>query len=698
MKFKIKFKLFLWLLKKKTGIYNRLAMCGEFIPRIKIDIDRNVNAFDEYVEREVKCLVDYIKLYLIYGKNEYRNLYIGERLKMSYDIDCSSKERTVRLIEFMKRDKEAFLNGILENDNEIHTIISNFFDDIISEFQMPISSEIRVLFIGDCLHQDVMGSLSQQIIKHGTSISTHIISTKNIFQLHKELNEFKSDQFDLIFFSPFTYNYNIDLSELLSYKNFFMPGFKFGESLADICAEVEKVINTISTVFDCTVFIHNTACILREESYTKFLVKCILTKRLRKDTSGYVDKRLRSFINVRNSTKFKQFFLLDELNVLKKDSLFQLGKFLYKSALQHPTKFGLYIAEEYDKILFLFSHLMGKKLVVCDLDNTLWDGVIGEGKVEHFIERQEILLRLKSSGILLAINSKNDPKNINWDGGVLSDKDFVFQSVNWEPKINAFPQMQQRLNLKIKDFIFIDDRLDELELVEITYHEVKCFDATVVQTWDILKLWADIMDDAHDLDRTQMYLEREYRESFVKETDGQVIDEEDAFEKLNLVLTLKIVKTNELKRAVELINRTNQFNMRGSRTTFSEAKKWLASENITVLQASMADKFGDMGVVSIIVYEKKNKNINILIFVLSCRVFGYDVEVAILNQVKRFAQEAEVDEIIGEYIETASNKPCSLVYSKAGFVKELQGWRYALTDSVGIRDPKWLKIIPRQDL
>lgn len=682
-----------WLIAEKSNIAKNLAFSGLFIPRIKHDFNKNRDALDEYVEREVFCLVDYVRLFFTQQQDHFRALYIGERLKMSYDSKCSAQERNDRLIEFMKRDKKAFLQTLPKEHSKLNAAVSSFFDDIIIEFQVPVEKELRVLFIGDCIHQDVMGSLSVLIMQYGAALSPHMVSSKNVFQIRTELKNIEGYKFDAVFYSPLSYEYNLNFSALIHYRNVFMSGFKLAECLTEVFEEIEAVTDAILASFDCPVFIHNTACVIRDESRIKLLVKSILTMRLRKQAVEYIDKRLNNYIEDRNSVRFKQLFLVDEHSLLSQNSSYELGKYIYKSALQHPTKLGMLIANEYNNILFVLANLYGKKLIVCDLDNTLWDGVIGEGKVNHFVERQNVLLNLKSKGVLLAINSKNDPKNIHWDGGVLSDDDFVYKAISWDPKVNAFPRMESKLNLKMKDFVFIDDRADELDFVRAVHSSIKCLDALNLDTWYQLGLWEGLLDDANAMDRTQMYKEREHRGDFLNQIEESVIDEAEIFKNLDLVLSLKEVQKNELKRIVELINRTNQFNMRGSRTSFNEAQSWLNSENFSVLQASMKDKFGDMGVVSVIVLEKNESNIKIPVFVLSCRVFGYKVEVAILNEVKRIAQQKGIETIVGEYIETASNAPCASVYTDAKFTKSERHWVFLVSEQVEINDPEWMKVV-----
>jgi FkbH-like protein len=612
---------------------------------------------------------------------------------MSYDIESSSQERKERLIEFMHRDKQVFMESIQADLVEDFRSIKHFFDGIISDFNKPISKEIKVLFIGDCIHTDVMGSLSVLLMKNGISLSPHMITTKNIFQMRKEVVNFQKEKFDAIFYSPLSYENNLEFSSMIHHRNALISGSKLATSLATVFSQIENVLDKMLASFDCPIFVHNTACLIREESGIKLMIKSIMTKRLRTIAMSYIDEKLKAHIVDRNAVKFKQIHLVDELSLLSNDSLYELGKYMYKSPLQHPIKFGILLADKYSSILCTLTKLVGRKLIVCDLDNTLWDGVIGEGKVKHYIQKQKLLLKLKSKGVLLAINSKNDPANVYWDGGVLTSDDFVYASIDWKPKINAFPKMQRVLNLKEKAFIFIDDRLDELEFVRSTYPLIECLDATSESTWNLFELWESILDEPGLMDRTQMYKERELRDGFIKETDTTDFDEAEMFKNLKLMLTIEKVTNSGLKRTVELINRTNQFNMRGSRTTYNEAKSWLNNKSYTVLQASMKDKFGDMGVISVIVFDHNNAYADISIFVLSCRVFGYQVETAILNEVKKCVKSQGLNLIRGEYISTPSNLPCSNVYSDAKFIDKENYWEYTIDKGEDIDSPTWLNIV-----
>ena len=146
----------------------------------------------------------------------------------------------------------------------------------------------------------------------------------------------------------------------------------------------------------------------------------------------------------------------------------------------------------------------------------------------------------------------------------------------------------------------------------------------------------------------------------------------------------------------ELINRTNQFNMCGSRTSLSEVTGWYEGNSHSILVVDARDKFGSMGTVCVAVISESADRVEILIFVLSCRVFGYGVETALLNHVKRLAGFAESGEagqgkpIVGHYQQTAFNEPCRETYAQHGFVQQDGDWMYRGGDAIA--DPEWLTV------
>jgi FkbH-like protein len=280
--------------------------------------------------------------------------------------------------------------------------------------------------------------------------------------------------------------------------------------------------------------------------------------------------------------------------------------------------------------------------------------------------------------------------------------DFVSSQINWEPKAANIRRIAKHLNLKTKDFVFIDDRADERELVTGAMPEVTALDAESPRTWRQLAIVAGIMAESAEGDRTLAYRQRDERERFLTEaapesalaatlgvdlSSAHNASEAEALAKLALQLSVRFADRKELKRVSELINRTNQFNMCGSRTTLEEVTRWHASDRYAIWVAEARDKFGPMGTIAVAVVEETTRGVEILAFVLSCRVFGYGMETALLNRIKSWRPGQAV---YGHFKETPHNQPCHRVYPENGF--DWDGNCWISNTGKEIADPAWLAV------
>ncbi len=678
----------------RTELAHSLVDSARLIPRFAEQIKKESESsnLDAFVERELICLIDYLQEYLGNGNPEFRDLYVGERMKMAYVEGDSTEERNQRIAALLESDRDLLgkaLNGQLSK--EAAEALEEFYTDLIVLFTREFKTELSILFVGDCYFLDVMAFLGGKAAQGGIAIRPHFVTSHYMAEVASDLRALaKESSFDLVFFSPFTYEKHHEFIWFLNPSNV-LPGVrKLCSKVFPMLSDVEEVIDVFASHYDCPVYVHNTAALIRGD-FKKRLFKNLITWVKRRQVRTMVDEWLVSYLAKKNRETFQHLYRFDELELLRSHSEMELGSVYYWHPIQHPAAMGKAVANQYAKICNAVAHLLKKKMVVCDLDNTLWDGVIGEGAVTHYQDRQETLKRLKAKGVLLAINSKNDPANVHWDGGVLSEDDFVFANINWEPKVNGFPLMEQELNLKMKDFVFVDDRRDERELVRQAFPMVKALDATNPQVWEWFEIWEMLLDADTSVDRTQMYKDRENRKSFVEGSGkpSKGLDRAKMFRELELKLTVTYSEQRDLKRVTELINRTNQFNMQGSRTTFSEVSEWHRTADFHVLQAQMSDRFGDMGVVCVLVVRESELELEIPVFVLSCRVFGYGVETAMLNQIKLLAA-SRGKRVVGRYVSTPQNMPCKDVYAQNGFEDEDGLWVFA---SFGeCKDPEWLDV------
>jgi FkbH-like protein len=644
---------------------------------------------NEFAQRETVAFVDYLFSYFSKGDTTYRDLYLGEKLKQCFDQRDSFDEALARRRQITTLDMQIFAEVVGRKlDDAASKALADELRSIRDLLAEPGEKTCRVLLLGDCLFIDLLGFLAVPLIKAGIRLAPTFVTSKLIGQQHRELRQLGNQEFDLVFYSPFTYSFHIEFSQFQSLKAL---DRHTKDAIDSAKADVKSTLQLLKDIFSCPIFVHNTANLRRHDGSWQEQTKTVLTRPIRTLARRAINNWLPAYLDGLNST-LHRLFLLDEVALLRGNSERALSKYFYSGGLQHPARFSKVLAPVYEDIIIAQTMLTKKKVVICDLDNTVWRGVIGEGAVAHFHDRQTTLRTLRKKGLLLAICSKNDPKNVHWRNGTLSEEDFVCQQVNWDSKSTNIRRIAKTLNLKAKDFIFIDDRPDERALVKGAIPDITVLDAESESTWSQLSVLASILDGSGG-DRTLAYRQREERERFLKEntdtSDTEALaNDRKALEKLNLQLTIRLAARDELKRVFELINRTNQFNMCGTRTSLQEVTRWNESDRHSILVAEASDKFGGMGVISIAVYEETNRGIEIIAFVLSCRVFGYGIESALLSYIKQRRPSAI---IYGHFKKTPYNEPCHRTYPDNGFSWENSEW--VLSERT--IDPKfeWLTIL-----
>lgn len=561
----------------------------------------------------------------------------------------------------------------------------------ITKLAVKPSRKLNVLFIGDCIHFEIMPVLMAQSAAAEIQIIPTLVNEKVQPILRNRLRTFSAREFDLIFFSPFSHSYLPDYANLLMPKNFLIPATKLLSILTPMLKDIGTTLETLLSHFAAKIYVHNTAGTVQSFDKVSGFIKNIISWKNRTQLRKIINEFIANYINDIQINNEARLQLIDEDSLRRDKSEFNLGKVYFNSYSFHPTELGINLGRNlYYEAIYINAFLSTKKVVVCDLDNTLWDGVIGEGAVKHYLDRQAILKELKNRGVLLSICSKNDANNVHWRGGGLTESDFVSPQINWQSKVSNIKVICDELNLKLKDFVFIDDRADELERVKNAFPEMVTLDATKANTWRLISQWQRSLPLNPGEDRTQLYHERVARDQFVKDKRQQTEqfeDETDALKALNLSVLIKEAEPADLKRVVELINRTNQFNLCGSRTNLRELQDGLGTLR-AVITAEASDKFGRMGIVGVMCAEFKSHQVEIPIFVLSCRVFGFGIEYALLNSLKALIP-AEY-KIIGHYKETQFNKPCVKLYPDSGLNWNGKQWIGQVAQLPS--DPAWLAI------
>lgn len=327
-----------------------------------------------------------------------------------------------------------------------------------------------------------------------------------------------------------------------------------------------------------------------------------------------------------------------------------------------------------------------KKVLVCDLDNTLWGGVVGDDGVEGiqvgpevptgqiYSEFQSYVKELKSIGVLLAVNSKNDEENaiagLNHPDGVLKPDDFVNIKANWENKDRNMQAIAAELNLGIDSFVFIDDNPTEREIMRQADFGV------AIPEIDKVENYIRILDNngyfevtslsADDLSRVKMYQENAKR-SQLQQSLGSY---EDFLKSLEMKATIRNFELIYIQRIAQLTNKSNQFNLTTLRCSESDITHMKDSPDYLCLYGKLEDKFGDNGVVSVVAGERIGDELHMRLWLMSCRVLKRGMEDAMLDTLVSDARQIGIKTIKGYYYPTAKNNMVRDFYQRMGFTLE----------------------------
>lgn len=329
---------------------------------------------------------------------------------------------------------------------------------------------------------------------------------------------------------------------------------------------------------------------------------------------------------------------------------------------------------------------LSRKCLVVDLDNTLWGGVIGEDGLdgivigqgsalgEAYLALQHYIRDLSQRGIILAVCSKNDEANAleafeKHPEMVLRPSDIACFKANWHDKASNLRAIAAELNIGLDAMVFLDDSAFERSLIRQELPMVAVPEVSDEPT-DMLKALSDsgyfesvaLTDD--DRARSKNYQSNAERETLKSSST----DLEGYLKGLEMKLICTPFDQLGLQRSVQLINKTNQFNLTTRRYTTDEAAAVINDPKAFGLQLRLLDRFGDNGTIGIIIARiQNNTDLHIDTWLMSCRVLGRQVELASLNVLATAAKHFGARRLIGEFIPTAKNGMVRHHYQKLGF-------------------------------
>ena len=358
--------------------------------------------------------------------------------------------------------------------------------------------------------------------------------------------------------------------------------------------------------------------------------------------------------------------------------------------------FWPHVAKSVSDIILAISGKF-KKAVVLDLDNTLWGGIIGDDGIENiqigelgigraFTELQTWLKQLKERGIILAVCSKNyehialEPFEKHPDMVLRPDDIAVFVAY-WENKVDNIRHIQSVLNIGFDSMVYLDDNPFERNMVRneipaMAIPELPEDPAEYLGFLKRLNLFETAAVTGEDSERTKQYQEEAKRVTLQK----AYANEDEFLESLSMICTVRPFDKFNTPRVAQLSQRSNQFNLRTIRYTEQDIERIANDPEYACFTFSLEDKFGDYGLIGVIILQNKGDHAFIDTWFMSCRVLKRNMENFMLNAIASYASHKNFKKLIGEFIPTPKNELVKNHYSGLGFIENNGLWELDVQD------------------
>lgn len=371
---------------------------------------------------------------------------------------------------------------------------------------------------------------------------------------------------------------------------------------------------------------------------------------------------------------------LERVPRLEVISDWQLEQFL--DAIWRAIEYNYRIINQVDSI----------KLVVFDLDDTLWRGLVGDhyGDDGNYpvplgwpMGVHEAIHHLKARGILVAICSKNDLALVTdrWDRTVPFDwiklGDFVSAEIGWEPKAESIRKIMSEVNLTPKNVLFVDDNPVERQAVKSAFPDIRVIGGNPFLTRRVLL--ASPETQVNTLTAESAQRDELIRRGRAREQERAAMSREEFLKTLNCKVELRVVEgpqDKDFARAFELLNKTNQFNTTGKRWSLSEINIFFERVG-KIFVFTVADRFTAYGLVGVLLVQ----GAEIIQFVMSCRVLGLGVETSVLHEIARHVRSDTSGAVLTtKTVDTDANLASRDVFGRSGFMQYEAGkyrWQQA---------------------
>lgn len=352
-------------------------------------------------------------------------------------------------------------------------------------------------------------------------------------------------------------------------------------------------------------------------------------------------------------------------------------------------------------IASIIKSLLGKnkKSLILDLDNTLWGGIIADDGLENiklgldspegmiFYDFQKYIKGLSRLGISLNVCSKNeeDTAYLGFDHrfSILNKNDFISFKANWNEKYKNILEISNEINIGTDSMVFIDDNPVERDIVKNNISDISIIELTKPEDY------LNILDKSNFFELTILSNDDKSRNEFYKANIQRNLNSANFkdynlyLKSLNMKCEIETINETNILRVTQLINKTNQFNFTTKRYTESEIKFISNSEGYFTLSIRLKDKFGDNGIVSVVIASVHSECIKIDLWVMSCRVFKRNLEFAVFDEIIKKCVDLNVNKIRGIYIPSKKNIIIKDFYNSLGFKKieqinNTEFWEYII--------------------
>ncbi len=391
-----------------------------------------------------------------------------------------------------------------------------------------------------------------------------------------------------------------------------------------------------------------------------------------------------------------------------KKAWFDERLWFYSKSFCHPEALPLVAGQALD--IFRASKGRGMKCVALDLDNVLWGGVVGDdglegirlgelGDGEAFIHFQTWLKQLRARGVILGVCSKNDPEKARepfraHSDMVLREEDISCFIANWGDKASNLRELASRLNIGLDSIVFVDDTPFERNLVrdlvpDVCVPEMPSDPAEFVPYLESLNLFETTQFSEEDRKRADFY-----RANVLRDTEqARFTDVSEYLVSLEMEAEFEPFDDLHLPRIAQLVQRTNQFNLTTIRHSPAELKDFAEDPDYFPYYVTLTDRFGENGLISVVIGKRAGDALDIVTWLMSCRVISRRLEEFVLDQLVEVARDVGAATLCGRYVPTKKNGLVAKHYEKLGFtLADANGdgttaWRLDLGDYVASDAP-----------